>query len=278
MMRTIILLFFLFKVSFLFAQKLKDDQINECSGLVVSSKNEDRIWVHNDSGDKGRIFLINKSGETLAIYNFKAKVVDCEDIAMSNPKNRKPQIYVGDIGDNKAERDFISIYKFDEPNYLKGQNRPSVPKVEQLKLKYPDGPRDAECLMIDPISQKIYIISKREDSVGVYSVPLKIEAGSVHTLTKEGTLSFPGMKKINWITAGDISGDGRSILIKSYGNVFYWKRQLGETMMQCLKRSPKILPYKPEPQGEATGFTHDGKSYYTISEGKGAEIFKEQIK
>ena len=63
------------------AQNLKDNRINELSGLVVSFKSDDLIWVHNDSGDESRIFLINKKGETLSTFNFNKKVIDCEDIA-----------------------------------------------------------------------------------------------------------------------------------------------------------------------------------------------------
>ena len=131
--------------------------------------------------------------------------------------------------------------------------------------------------MLDQHDQKIYIISKREDSVGVYSAPLNSPVGKINILKKEEKLFFPGFPKIKWITAGDISRDGSEIIVKSYGNIFYWKRKNGESVVNCLKETPKILPYKPEPQGEAIGFCHDGQSYYTISEGKFAPIYWNKI-
>ncbi|MDA9555120.1 hypothetical protein N9R54_02680 [Pelobium sp.] len=273
-LKLIFFLGFIFCASgFLKAQELKDERLNEVSGLAVSSKSDDLLWVHNDSGDISRIFLINNSGETLATFNFHKQVIDCEDIAMYHQKNKQPEILVGDIGDNEAKRAYISIYKFLEPSlYLRSQEEFSVPKVKELKLQYPDGPRDAECLMADPIDQKIYIISKREDTVGVYSLPMNIDSDKILVLKKEGTLFFNAPKKAKWITAGDISADGHAIIIKSYINVYYWERLPGETLMQCLKRRAKILPYKPEPQGEAVGFTNDAKHYYTISEGKNAIV------
>lgn len=263
----------------LFAQKLKDDRLNEVSGLVVSSKNDDLIWVHNDSGDTGRIFLINKNGATQAVYVFADQVIDCEAIAIGTSVNGLREIFVGDIGDNDAKRPYISIYKFTEPTFnIKNNKETALKKVEELKFKYPDGARDAECLMIDPIDQKIYIVSKRENAVGVYSVPLNSKVGKVITLKKETTLFFNAPKSAKWITDGSISLDGKSIMIKSYTNIYYWKRRGKETLTQCLKQKLIGLPYEPEPQGEALGFTHDAKHYYSISEGKYAEINYRSIK
>lgn len=263
---------FLFLIQFiagtLTAQNLKDNRIDELSGLVVSSKSDDLLWVHNDSGDESRIFLINKEGETLSTFNFNKKVIDCEDIAINTNKTGA-QLFVGDIGDNDAKRPFISVYKFQEPNLsLRGEKEFSIQKVEELRFKYPDGARDAECLMIDPLDQKIYIVSKRENSVGLYSAPLSSKAGNIITLKKETTLFFKAPKGAKWITAGDISIDGRVVVIKSYIHIYYWDRRKGETLAQCLKRPYLGLPYKPEQQGEAVGLTHNGRSYYSISEGK----------
>lgn len=263
---------FLFLIQFiagtLTAQNLKDNRIDELSGLVVSSKSDDLLWVHNDSGDESRIFLINKEGETLSTFNFNKKVIDCEDIAINTNKTGA-QLFVGDIGDNDAKRPFISVYKFQEPNLsLRGEKEFFIQKVEELRFKYPDGARDAECLMIDPLDQKIYIVSKRENSVGLYSAPLSSKAGNIITLKKETTLFFKAPKGAKWITAGDISIDGRVVVIKSYIHIYYWDRRKGETLAQCLKRPYLGLPYKPEQQGEAVGLTHNGRSYYSISEGK----------
>jgi hypothetical protein len=263
----------------LYAQKLQDGRLSEVSGLVVSSKNDDLIWVHNDSGDTGRIFLINKNGETQAVYVFADQVIDCEAIAIGTSVNGLKEIFVGDIGDNDAKRPYISIYKFPEPTInIKNNKETALKKVEELKFRYPDGARDAECLMIDPIDQKIYIVSKRENAVGVYSAPLNSKAGKLITLKKETTLFFNAPKSAKWITDGNISMDGKSIMIKSYINIYYWKRRGNETLTQCLKQKLIGLPYQPEPQGEALGFTHDAKHYYSISEGQYAEINYKSIK
>ncbi len=254
-------------------QKLKDEQINECSGLVVSSLSDHLMWVHNDSGDKSRIYLINDKGNTIATYNFGKEVRDCEDIALAYHKNEASDIFIGDIGDNKAERPYIRVFKFKEPDVkITSGKELKIAKVEELKFKYPNGARDAECLMVDTRDQKIYIISKREDSVGVYSAPLNSKAGSIITLKKEADLFFDAPKVSKWVTGGDISRNGKVVVVKTYINIYYWDRGENETIPECLKRAYIGLPYKPEGQGEAVGLTRSGRYYYSIPEGKFAEI------
>jgi hypothetical protein len=256
---------------------LQSKHIKEVSGLVVSSKSDNLIWVHNDSGDKSYVYLINNKGEKVSTINYDKEVKDCEDIALYTPKNQNSQIFVGDIGDNKANREYVSLYRFDEPNTDNIKKDVEIKNAEEIKLKYPDGPKDAECLIIDPIDKNIYIISKREDSVKVYSTPINTQTNKITTLKKEATLYFPGIAHVRFITAGDISRDGKQILVKSYGNIFYWKRQTNESFAKAIKKPFQILPYTPEPQGEAIGFTQNGKKYYTISEGKEAVIYLQNI-
>jgi hypothetical protein len=143
--------------------------------------------------------------------------------------------------------------------------------ADPVYLQYPDGPRDAETLMVDPEDKLIYIVSKREDSVHVYSAPLNFTAHEIVTLTKNTNLYFSGAN--NWITAGDISAGGDQILIKSYRKVYYWPRPAREPVWKIIQRPPTSLPYIVEPQGEAIGFDFQGAGYYTVGEGKRPELF-----
>lgn len=252
---------------------LKNPEINECSGLAVSSRSDRLMWVHNDSGDASRLFLLDDKGKTLATYDYQKDVIDCEDIALQYGANGKSKLFIGDIGDNQSKRNYVSIYKFDEPNV--NWISKSVIKIkgsEELKFKYPDGPRDAECLLVDTRDQKIYIVSKREDSVGVYSAPLNSKPGKIITLKKELSLFFDAPRGSKWVVAGDIARNGKEVIIKTYVNIYYWDRHDNETVPQCLSRPYIGLPYKPEVQGEAVGLTRSGRYYYTIPEGKFSKI------
>ena len=50
-------------------------------------------------------------------------------------------------------------------------------------------------------------------------------------------------------------------------------RETAKVRKACVERKPLNLPYLIEGQGEAIGFTPDGKGYYTISEGHYPQLF-----
>jgi hypothetical protein len=43
-------------------------ELPEVSGVVASRTHPDVLWVHNDSGDRARVFAVNRSGVTLRQY------------------------------------------------------------------------------------------------------------------------------------------------------------------------------------------------------------------
>ncbi|SNS22496.1 TonB-dependent receptor [Belliella buryatensis] len=65
------------------------------------------------------------------------------------------------------------------------------------------------------------------------------------------------------ITTTNLQGD--KVLIKNRQEIFFWERQLGETMVEMLARTPVRAPYIGEPQGEAICLDPNN-NYYTVSE------------
>ncbi|WDF56610.1 hypothetical protein [Mucilaginibacter sp. KACC 22063] len=261
--------------------RLQDKAMDETSGIVASAVNSGVFYVHNDSGDTSRFFAINENGKLKTTYYFKGSsgsplgVQDCEDIAIGpGPIKNKSYLYLGDIGDNGASRKYLTIYRFAEPKVAADYNQVANIETVPLYLKYPDGPKDAETMMIDPLEKLLYIVSKRKDSVSVYTSPLTYKAGDTVTMTYRCKLHFKGLQPLKWITAGDISADGKQILLKNYVNVYYWRREAGEPVWKAMMRNAKVLDYEQEKQGEAIGFSRDGKSYYTTSEGVFAPIYR----
>ena len=259
---------------------LRIKEMDEISGIAVSGIRKDIYYIHNDSGDTSRFFAITPDGTIKNVIYFKGDpsqplgAVDCEDIAVGiGPEKNKSYVYLGDIGDNGAVRKYITIYRFEEKQNWAKDSLIKNAEVVPVHYKYPDGPKDAESLMIDPIEKLIYIVSKRSDSVTVYTTPLNFKANDTLVLSKKCKLYFNGFRPFKWITAGDISRDGQQILLKSYEKVYYWKRSNNEPVWKTMLKTPTELPYKPEKQGEAIGFTLDGKGYYTTSEGAFAPIY-----
>lgn len=260
--------------------KIVAAELSEVSGLFIGKDN--RFFVHNDSGDTSRFFVIDAKGNLLSTLYFKGDpsnnhfgVTDCEDIA-GGPgivKN-KSYIYLGDIGDNGGKRHYVNVYRFPEPGKLSSNMQI---ESEVVHLKYPNGPQDAETLMVDPILKELIIVSKRQDSVGIYSASLFFKNDDTLTMKKQGSLFLAGKGLVKYVVSGDISQDGRQIILKTYTNVYYWLRNGKEPISNTLRRAPTKLPYTLEPQGEAVGFTPDGKAYYCISEGKKAVIYRYDI-
>jgi len=260
--------------------RLQIKAMNEISGIAASGINHDLYYVHNDSGDTSRFFAILPTGEVKSTIYFKGDpkevsygVHDCEDIAVGpGPARGKSYVYLGDIGDNYHVRKYLTVYRMEEKKAWATDSL-STANAAPIHLKYPDGPKDAETLMVDPIEKLMYIVSKRQDSVTVYTTPLNYKVDDTVVLTKRCKLFFPGYKLFKWITAGDISKDGQQVLIKSYTKVYYWKRLNNEPIWKTVQRKPKLLPYFEEKQGEGIGFTPDGKGYYTCSEGVYTPIY-----
>jgi hypothetical protein len=244
---------------------IRDDKIREASGMVASVNNPGMLWTHNDSGNDADVFLLNEQGEikcTIHLSGIKNR--DWEDVAVSSgPREGKNYIYIAEIGDNDAVYDKKILYRIEEPLITNGTTDTTLTKIDRMEFKLPDGSRDSEALMIDPVSKNFYIFSKRESHVNLYKLPDTLS--TTETMIAERVLE--GLP-FNLIVAADISEDGSEILAKNYDNVFYWKRLTGESVEETIKRAPETLPYTPEPQGESIAFSRKGDGYYTISERK----------
>ncbi len=256
-------------------------EIDEASGLVSSLNWPGLLWIHNDSGDKNRVFLIDKKAQWKATFNITgAENRDWEDIAISKFSDGENYIFLGDIGDNEASyNNDYRIYKFKEPKTLPpALSVNTLDNAETIRFKYPDGSHDAETLLIDHQTKDLYVITKREDRVRIYQLPYPQSTTTQNLAVFIGDLPFgaPLGGVPTGATAGDISNDNSEIIIKNYFQIFYWKLKKGENIKQALQRnSDKSLPYTPEPQGEGMGFASDNSGYYTVGEsGESKNIVK----
>jgi hypothetical protein len=243
---------------------VENDAINEASGIDVSLLNSDILWTHNDSGDISRIFAMDKTGRNLGTFMLDGITArDWEDISVGpGPVEGKSYIYVADIGDNRAEYEDKYIYRLEEPK-IDMQKSPvdsTIENIDVILFQFPDGARDAETLMVDPVTKDLIVVSKREDNVNVYRLvyPQKTDG----TLTAEKIATIPHTQ----ICGGDISNSGSKIIIKNYDDIFFWHRSSGQSIEESMSAPAEILDYVPEPQGEAVCWSSDEKGYFTISE------------
>jgi len=241
--------------------QIQSDELSEISGMVASIKNNGSFWVINDSGNTAKLYLIDLSGHILSSYELNnTSNVDWEDIAiMVDQKTGASKIVIADIGDNMAIRDHVKIIIVDEPDTKKETGR-SITPSSTYRLKYEDGARDAETLLIDPISNKLFIVSKREDKVRLYELPPLKSSEGIQAMT------FKQSFELKSITSGAISADGSEILLKNYSKIYYWKRSEDQSLMEVLRTKHELLNYNPEPQGESITWNTDASGFYTLSE------------
>ncbi|MEH0155175.1 hypothetical protein V6R21_13600 [Limibacter armeniacum] len=250
--------------------QLHDGQkLKEASGLVASQQSKNLLWTHNDSGDKARIFAIDTTGKLLLEVTLEETTNrDWEDIAIAKNLNSTSEsefyLYIGDIGDNKAQYDSIQIHRIKEPVQF-DTSAISLPKAEfeTYNFIYPDGPKDAETLLVDPWTLDLYIVTKREKHTYVYWAPSPQDTYFTTELIEVAEIPFVGC------VGGDISPDGTKILLKDYNTIYSWKRENGESLVEAFQRQPLEMPYVPEPQGEAVGWSANGEGYFTLSESAG---------
>ena len=251
------------------------DAINEASGLVASIKNKGVFWTHNDSGDRNRIYAFNSEGKHLGIYFLdKCRARDWEDIAIGpGPLLNEQYIYIGNIGDNKSIFTNKYIYRCKEPSLNSNEEKMTqiIYDCETINFQYEDGNRDAEILMIDPVTKDIIIISKREESVHIYNLPYPQNTKIKITANLIGVKDFyPDIvnEDLEMMTGGDISNNGEEILLKSYLDIFQFRRNNDDSIIESLNNEMKLVHYIPEVQGEAVCWHPEGFGYFTISEEK----------
>ncbi|WP_461147240.1 hypothetical protein [Spirosoma pulveris] len=242
---------------------LTDPSLIEASGLAPSRANPGFLWIQEDSGNANQIQLLTKTGGISARYILDGLINhDWEDIATGpGPLVGKTYIYLAEIGDNNFKHDQKIIYRFPEPSLTekKVPVTERITSVDALRFKLPDGPQNAEALLLDPITKDLFILSKgRYSTVYKASYPQPVNQPAMMTRV----LSLPFEK----VTGAAISGDGSEILIRTYKKLFYYKRHPHESVVDALKREPVLIPLADEPQGEAVCWAADGSGYYTTSE------------
>lgn len=251
--------------------------VNEASGLADSRNMNGYLWTHQDSGYPSELFLVSKDGKNIRKYAVPGTdFLDWEDITSGpGPQNGVNYLYIGDIGANAHPfRQTCTINRVKEISNPDDSFKQEG--TEKIIFRYPDGTKDAETLLLDPVNLDLYVVSKEASRVNLYRLPYPQAVGS--EITAELVGAIPGIKTnglpsslITSPTSGDISFDGKEIIIKTYTTVYYWKRQDGQTIGEVLTQPPhKTLPYFLEPEGTAICFDKKADGYFTLSEIGGA--------
>ncbi|MGW1796177.1 WD40 repeat domain-containing protein [Streptomyces sp. NPDC001984] len=234
---------------------IKDPRITESSGLAASHLHPGIYWTHNDSDDGPYIYAVDsRTGKTVATVTLRGIGTprDVEAISIG-PGN---QIYVGDIGDNlDGTWPYVWIYRLPEPKVLQNQ----TVQATQYVVKYSDGARNAESLVVHPKTGRVYIIDKKENGGHLYEGPAQ--------LSSSGTNVFKPVAAVDlWATDAAFSPDGKQLAVRGYfGGIYYdWNGGRIE------RRGRLNVPLQG--QGESVSYSADGTKLMYGSEGADSSV------
>ncbi|MEP6901503.1 MAG: hypothetical protein ABJA66_07110, partial [Actinomycetota bacterium] len=262
--------------------KIETGEITESSGIAASKCQPDILWTHNDSGDDAFIFALNSKGEKLGTWKVSgAKNIDWEDIAEIKTTGGECILYIGDIGNNTRTRGEFTIYRVKEPP-VSADNKSSSKKnpletepSEAIKFTYPDMRRDAETLMVHPTSGDIYILSKRlSGASAVYKLRSDFDLNKTNKLENIGDFTVPAIPN-GFLTGGDISPDGKQVIICDYFDAYELVLpDNAKNFDEIWKEKPLVVELGAREQGEAVGYSADGKSIFATSEKKNSPVIE----
>ena len=181
------------------AFRFQDADIIESSGAVVDG---DLLYTTNDSGDSGRIFAVDTTtGETVGVTHWADAPTDVEALAPAGPG----EVWVADIGDNGADRDGVEVARVPV-----GRGDRDV-SVQTFTLTYPHGRAvDAESLLCDPQTGRLYVVTKEVFGGTVYAAPRDLAADGDNELKPIGSVG-------GLATDGAFFPDGKHLIVRSYG-------------------------------------------------------------
>ena len=178
--------------------RFRDPQIVESSGLVAR---DGLFMTVNDSGDSARTFVVDGStGRTVGGAAWRGDPVDIEALA-PDPDG---SVWVGDIGDNTGSRESVTLLEVPfEGGYVDAEPR-------ELTLTYSDGPRDAETLLVHPVTGRVFVVSKSLLGGVLYAAPERLSASRRNELEPLGDV-------LGFATDGAFFPDGRHFVLRDYG-------------------------------------------------------------
>jgi hypothetical protein len=230
--------------------------IPEASGLAISRRVPGRLWTHNDSGQP-ELFTLDHGGRVTArVPVAGAEVEDWEAVA-TGPCPAGDCLFIADIGDNDAVRPFVTVYRLEEP----ADSPPSSLAADVVRATYPDGPRDAETLLVTPDGRLFIVTKSRNASGAIYRFPAGFQAGASVRLERVGKPRGDGEGPVDEpVTDGAVSPDGAWVVLRSERTLVF-HRLADLTAGRWHEASRIDLRPLGEPQGEGVAVAADGAIY-----------------
>jgi hypothetical protein len=226
-----------------------DPRLDELSGMVV---HDGDLWAMSDGGRRVQVHRVDRSNCSV-IDSRTADVdpYDVEDLAVG-PDGA---FWVADLGDNDRRRDTVAVVVLPE----RGEAR-------LHRLTYPDGPHDAEALLVDAHGRPLVITKEVGRPAGLYRTADPPDGEDPTPLLPVGELALPASDTLGGpvggigsrlVTGAALSADGAVAAVRTYTDAWLFPVSGGD-LVAALNQTPVRVPLPDEPQGEAIAFEPDG--------------------
>jgi hypothetical protein len=218
-----------------------------------------------DSGADDRVAEIDPT--TCAVVRWIPNPVDPYDVEdLSHYSN---SLWLADIGDNDSIRPTVALTRLD----------PADGSGELHRLTYPDGPHDAETLLIGRDGVPVIVTKVASGSSGIYSAGVPVDqlaspgpsaltrVGEMR-LTATGTPGGPPLIRGSLLaTGGAVSADGTVVALRTYTDLYLYSAPGGNVVSALMSGPAEQIPLPEQPQGESLAFADNGDLLLGSEEG-----------
>ncbi len=188
--------------------RIVSPEITESSSLAVSTVDPGLVYTTNDSGDAATVYVLDASNGAV-VGHIRLAGVEARDIEAISA-GTDGTLVVADIGDNRSERDEVSIYQVEQ---LGRGDHTVTPR--RLGLTYAEGPRDAEAMMYDARTGRVYVVSKEFVGAAVFATPRNV-------FEREEAVLKPVADAPAIATDATMLPEGDRAIIRTYGKAYLY--------------------------------------------------------
>ncbi|MBM7805375.1 hypothetical protein JOD57_001212 [Geodermatophilus bullaregiensis] len=242
--------------------QVTDPRLAELSGLVDVG---DRVLAMVDGGDQAAVYVLDGACQVVDVVTAPLDPYDPEDLAVGPDGT----VWLADTGDNNATRATVALLAL-RPDGTTGLYR----------MTFPDGPHDAEALLLAPDGTPYVVTKEVLGASHVYRpATALVDGGTVGladvgtvTVTLTGTPGGPvGRAGQLLVTGGAVARDGSRLALRTYTDAYVWPLA-GSDVPGALAGEPVRVALPAAPQGEAVSFTADGSALLVAGEGVPGDV------
>ncbi|GAB2937592.1 hypothetical protein GCM10027047_37720 [Rhodococcus aerolatus] len=220
-----------------------DPRLTELSGMVARDGD---VLAVGDGGAAPQVVHLDAGCAATGTTTADVDPYDVEDLA-AGPDGT---LWLADTGDNRRARDTVALLVLDSAAV--GETG-----VVLHRLTYPDGPHDAEALLVGRDGVPLVVTKEIGGAAGVYAATGPLATPGPTPLARVGTVtlgptSTPGGPLGSFgsvlVTGGAVSPDGTALALRTYTDAWVYDAPDGD-LLAALARTPLQVPLPTSRRG-----------------------------